>query len=167
MMQVDHVEAAEARPLEHALPRRHLSLRLLRAESGEHRIGRPLPGLVGAVERHRPGELILTALEARERGRVVRRLDVQPLEERAGMRLLPRRPERPRGEHDLPPGLHERAREIAGNLRRTAARIEHEAHPQLPASYAQRSLLFGRVDPDCRCTASQVPTTGEVSTSRR
>ena len=105
MMKVDHVDATEACPLEHALPRRHLSLRLLRAQSGEHRIGRPLPVLEGAVERNRPGQLILTALEARESGRVVRRLDVQPLEEGGGMRLLPRRAERPRGEHDLPPGL--------------------------------------------------------------
>ena len=133
VMKVNHVDVAEACALEHALPRRHLSLRLLRAQSGKDRIRGSLPILEGAVERNRPGQLILTTPEALKSGRVVRRLDLQPLEEGGSVRLLSGRAERPRGKHNLPAGLHERAREIPGNLRRATARIEHQAHTQPPA----------------------------------
>ena len=95
VMEVNDVDVAEACALEHALPRRHLSLRLLRAQSGEDRIRRSLPILEGAVEGNRPHELILTAPEALKSGRVVRDLDVEPLEEGGSVRLLPRRAERP------------------------------------------------------------------------
>jgi hypothetical protein len=42
-MEVNDVDVAEACALEHASPRRHLSLRLLRAQSGKDRIRRSLP----------------------------------------------------------------------------------------------------------------------------
>ena len=95
VMEVNDVDVAEACTLEHALPRRHLSLDLLRAQSGEERIRRSLAILEGAVEGNRPHELILTAHEALKSGRVVRDLDVEPLEESGGVRLLPGRAERP------------------------------------------------------------------------
>jgi hypothetical protein len=133
VMKVNHVHVAEACALEHALPRRHLNLRLLRAQSGKNRIRGFPPILERAVEWNRPGQLILTTLEALESGRVVRRLDLQPLEEGGCVRPLSGRAERPRDKHNLPAGLQERAREIPGNLRRATARIEHQAHTQPPA----------------------------------
>jgi hypothetical protein len=72
-------------------------------------------------------------------GRVVRYLDAESLEEGGSVRLLSERAERPGGKHNLPTGLHERAREIPGNLRRTAARVEHQAHSQASASPTQNS----------------------------
>jgi len=139
VMEMNDVDVAEACALEHALPRPHLSLRLLRAQSRKDRIRRSLPILEGAMEWNRPHELILTAPEALKSGRVVRDLDAESLEEGGSMRLLPERAERPGGKHNLPTGLHERAREIPGNLRRTAARVEHQAHSQASASPTQNS----------------------------
>ena len=56
---------------------------------------RPLPILEGTVERNRPDQLILTEPEALKSRRIVRDLDLQPLEESGSVRLLPRPAKRP------------------------------------------------------------------------
>ena len=95
VMEVNDVDVTEACALEHALPGRYLSLRLLRAQSGKNRIRRAVAILEGALEGNRPGQLILTPPEALKSGRVVRCLDVESIEEGGSVRLLPGGAERP------------------------------------------------------------------------
>jgi hypothetical protein len=95
VMEVNDVDVAEACAIEHALPRRHLSLRLLWAQSGKDRIRRSLPILEGAVEGNRPHELILTTPKALKSGRVVRYLDVEPSKKVAACVCSPSEPSDP------------------------------------------------------------------------
>ena len=134
MIELNHVDVAEACTGQYPLPGRHLNVRLLRAERSKHRVRSSLPVLEGAVERQRPGQLILATPEALESRRVVRRLHLQTLKEARCVRRRPRQAKRPHREHNIPAGLHKRAREIPGDLRRAAARVEHQTHTQTPAS---------------------------------
>src|SRR2546428_5226025 len=95
VMEMNQVDVAQTCALEHTLPGRDLSLPLLPAQRGKDRIRRPLPILEGTVERNRPDQLILTEPEALKSGRIVRDLDLEPLEESGSVRLLPRPAQRP------------------------------------------------------------------------
>ena len=93
VMQVDDVDVAEACALEHALHADACAF----ACSGpreQRRVRGALPILEGG-RRDRPGQLILTALEALESRRVVRDLDVSPSKKLAACVCSPGKPSDP------------------------------------------------------------------------
>ena len=106
------VDLAEAGTLKHSLPRRHMSLAPPSAAKTDPRT---LPILEGAVEWNRPHELILTTPEALERGRVVRGLDVESLEEGAAFVCSPSEPSDPEASTTSQPDST-RARRDTGQL---------------------------------------------------
>ena len=116
-------------------------------------IGRPRPVLVRGRERQRRGQRI----RQRECGRVVEGLDVDPREEAARVRQLPRAPERTGSEARLPASPRQRSRELPRDLRRSATRKEKQPRND-PAPRSQRPglpLPQCRGQPASTCPAAQ------------
>src|SRR6266540_3717307 len=129
VMEVQQIGIPGTSASEHADPGPDEPLEGSIIDGSKDAVRRPRPVLVGGRERHGRGERIRQL----ECGRIVERLDVDPREEAARARQLPRAPKRAGSEARLPASPRQRSRKFPRDLRRSAARKEKQPRNDAPS----------------------------------